>query len=282
MKNILYKVKYAILAMGIIAFGSCDSLLDQDETDFGKTPVLVQFEKASVTANFIKTDENPVYSYEIPLVIIGGKNQPIDEDVTVSVSADPSSTATEGFEYNFSGEKNVTISAGQMSATIEIEVLSENLDPFDPKDLVLKIDSSSKTISESSITSLTLQAACQLDMDSFLGTYDAVEDGQYNYIVEVLAGPEPNTLLLTNLYESEGETIIELSEDPSNPTIIYRSEELGAVLYVHATYGDLWATTISPESSSYNSCSNFMALEFKRCVSLGCFGGSVKIELTKQ
>lgn len=51
-------------------------------------------------------------------------------------------------------------------------------------------------------------------------------------------GPEPNTLLIKGLTGGNGETIIELSEDPTKPTITYRSEEFGAVLYVDSGDGD--------------------------------------------
>lgn len=269
-----------ILLVSSFVLHSC--LLDDDEVDFGDTPVLVQFANSTVTANFIKDEANPeTFTYDIPVTIIGAKNQPLNRAVDLSVSVDPSSTATEGVEYNLLSN-SVTISAGQMSTNVQIEVLSENLDPDDPKTLVLAIETASETISESFKTSVDLQAACPFDITTFYGSYDAVEDGQYEYVVEIMEGPVANTLLITNLYETGGETVIELSQDPTDPTIIFRSREFDAVLYVNATYGDLWATTLTPESSSYKSCDNSMFLDFKRCVGAGCFGGSVKVALTKQ
>lgn len=46
-----------------------------------------------------------------------------------------------------------------MTANVEIEVLSENLDAFDPKTIVLDIQSSDLTISDDPSTKIVLQAA---------------------------------------------------------------------------------------------------------------------------
>lgn len=276
MKNKIFNYRIILIAVvSSFMFSSC--LVEDDLVDFGDTPVLVQFESTDATAIFIKDDVNPeTFTYDIPVVLIGGKNQPISKSVDVTVSVDPSSTATAGGEFNLL-DTMVTIPAGETSASIQIEVLSGNLDTEDPKTLVLRIESSSLTISESFKTSVEIQAACPFDITGFYGTYDAAD-----YVVEVSEGPAENTLLVKNLYNTSGETVIELSTDPTNPTIIYRSQEFDAPLYVHPSYGDLWATTLTPETSSYGSCDNSLYLEFRRCVSIGCFGGTKKAQLTKQ
>ena len=281
MKNLIYKLKIVVVTLLVFGTSSCDALLDDEVTDFGATPVLVQFEDPDFTAFFLQTAEKPVYTYEIPITLIGGRNQPINQSVDVTVAVSSESTAQEGVEFNLV-DNTATIPAGEMTGSVTIEVISDNLDPFDPKTLVLEItDSSALTISEDDQAAVVLQAACELDVASFYGTYDALEDGAYEYVVTISEGPEPNTLLVENLYETGGETVIELNEDPTNPFVTYRSKEFGAVLYVHPSYGDLWATTLTQGASAYNSCDNSMFLRFKRCVSIGCFGGSVGVALTK-
>ncbi len=280
MKNKIFNYRIILIAvLSSFMFSSC--LVEDDELDFGDSPVLVQFENSAVTANFIKDDQNPeTFTYDIPVVLIGGKNQPISRPVDVTVSVDPSSTATEGVEYNLL-TKSVTIPAGETSASIQIEVPSGNLDPFDPKTLVLDITSSSETVSENSKTSVDLQAACPFDITTFYGTYDATGYGG-PYTAEIVEGPAENTLLVTNLNNLGGETVIQLSTDPTDPTITYESQDYDAALYVHSSYGDVWATTLTPQTSSYKSCDNSLYLEFRRCVSIGCFGGTRVAELTKQ
>jgi len=280
MKKIVINYQLILIAvLGSFMFSSC--LVEDDAVDFGDTPVLIQFQNSAVTANFIKDDANPeTFVYDIPVTLIGGKNQPLNRSVDVTVAVSPSSTATEGLEYNLL-TKNVTIPAGQMSAPVQIEVMSANLDPFDPKTLVLDITAASENVSESFQTSVDLQAACPFDITTFYGTYDAVGDGG-SFVVEVSEGPAENTLLLTNLTNLNGETVIELSTDPTNPTIIYRSQEFEATLSTSAAYGAIWATTVTAQTSSYLSCNNQLNLEFKRCVSIGCFGGTKVNTLTKQ
>lgn len=285
MKNIIHKLKFVTVAALTLSLGACDAILDDEVTDYGATPVLVKFVNSAETANFIQGDDNPVYTYEVPVTLVGGRNQPINEDVTVTVAVDPSSTAVEGQEFNLLTE-TVTISAGDMTAPVQIEVLSSNLDPFDPKTVVLDITSSSLTVAEDSTTAITLQAACEFDLSGFYGTYDATQAGilgAKTMTVTVSEGPAENTLLLTGLNgTATSETVIELSTDPTNPTITYRSQEFGAVLYVHGTYGDAWATTITPGSSSYGSCDNALNLKFKLCVGVGCFGGDISVNMVKQ
>lgn len=280
MKNKIFNYRIIFIAVAsCFMFSSC--LIEDDLVDFGDSPVLVQFGNSDITANFIKDDVNPeTFTYDIPVVLIGGKNQPIGKSVDVAVSVDTSSTATEGVEFNLL-DNMVTIPAGETSASVQIEVLSGNLDPFDAKTLVLRIDSSSLTISDSFKTSVDIQAACPFDITPFYGTYDATGDGG-DYTVEVVEGPAENTLLVTNLTNTGGETVIELSTDPTNPTITYRSDEFDAALSIHSSYGSVWATTVTPGTSSYGSCDNSLYLKFKRCVSVGCFGGTKVAELTKQ
>lgn len=280
MKNRIFNYRLILLAVvSCFMFTSC--LVEDDKVDFGDTPVLVQFANSAITANFIKDDAKPeTFVYDIPVTLIGGKNQPLNRAVDVTVSVSSTSTATEGVEFNLL-DNMVTIPAGEMSAPIQIEVISSNLDPFDPKTLVLDITESSEVVSESFQTSIDLQAACPFDITTFYGTYDATGFGG-DYTAEVVAGPDENTLLITNLNNLGGETVAELSTDPTNPTIIYRSQEFDAALYVHPSYANVWATTLTPETSSYKSCNNSLYLEFRRCVSIGCFGGTRVAELTKQ
>lgn len=283
MKKTINKYKFILIALLAFGASSCDALLDDEITDYGATPVLVQFEDPAFTAFFLQTDAKPVYTYEVPVTLIGGRNQPINQSVEVTVAVAEESTAEEGVEFNLV-DNTATIAAGEMTGTVTIEVISDNLDPFDPKTLVLEIvEISDLTISEVDDTAIILQAACELDLSSFYGTYDAVQNGDTEYTVTISEGPEENTLRVKGLYNRpNGETVIELSTDPTDPDVIYRSQEFEAALYNHSTYGAVWATTLNQDASAYNSCDNSMFLRFRRCVSIGCFGGSTGVALTKQ
>lgn len=281
MKKVIKKFAFATVAILTLGFSSCDALLEEDIKDYGDTPVLVQFSRTAATANVLQTDENPVYTYDIPVTLIGGRNQPIDRPVDVTVSVDPSSTATEGVEFELV-DNSVTIPAGSMTANVQIRILSENLDPFDPKAVVLNIESADVNISETSDTRVVLQAACEISMEEFYGTYNVVE-GASTYTSTVSEGPEPNTLTVTGLYgRPAGTTVIELNEDPTTPYVTFRSSEFDAALYQHSVYGSVWATTSTATAATYGSCNKSLRLVYRRCVSIGCFAGTTTAVLTKQ
>jgi len=286
MKKYIIKSKLIALLLLTIAFSSCDAILDQDKTDFGKGPVLAQFVKPSVSANFIK--DGSVASYNVPLTIIGGRNEPLSVPVEITISADASSTATSGVEYTLE-TTTFTIPAGEMMVNAQIKVNTASLDPFNPKTLVLKIDSSSESVSETNKTSVVLQAVCSLDLSGFVGNYTSTTTRLAGSRTATVAlGPVPNSLIVTN---SEGygtdTVIIVLNTDVTNPTITFgtggEDSASNGVIYFNTTYEeDVFASTLTPEQSTYNSCDFSMNLEFKRCMSIGCFGGSRKITLRKQ
>lgn len=273
MKNRILNNRYVAVILSVFFVVSCDAILDQDETDFGKGPILAQFEKSKVTANFIT--DGSVATYNVPIKLIGGNNEPLDYPVNVTISVDPSSTATSGVEYTLD-KTEYTIQPGDLSVDAQVSVITDNLEPFDPKTLVLKIDSSSEAVSESNKTSVVLQAVCELDLSGFIGDYDS--DGS-NATVEL--GSKPNSLLITGAEGGNDQILAILSGDVTNPTITF-VEGGEAVLFVHSTYGNAWATTLTPEDSNYNSCDYSMNLEYKTCVGAGCFAGTTEIHLIKK
>lgn len=187
---------------------------------------------------------------------------------------------------------NVTIPKGEFEAFVEITPV-DNSDVNENLSIKLslvendkyKLGLAGEGLEQNSTTVTILDDDCPLDITQFYGTYLANEDGYCDgcYEVVVSAGPVPNTLTLSNLYETGGTTIIELdNSNPSSPLITYRSKEFDAALQVSSTYGNVWATTPSDNSSSFRTCDQYMDLYFRRCVSIGCFSGQVHIQLTKK
>ena len=274
MKNKILNLKNIAVLLSVFFMVSCDAILDQDETDFGKGPILAQFDKSKVTANFIT--DGTVASYKVPINIVGGNNQPIDSPVNVTISVDPSSTATSGVEYTLD-KTEYTIKPGDLSVDAIVSVDTDKLEPFDAKTLVLRIDSSSQGVSDSNKTSIVLQAVCELDLSGFVGEYDS--DGK---VATVVLGSKPNSLLITGAEGGNDQILAVLSGDVTKPTITFVEGGKEAVLFVHATYGNAWSTTLTPEDSTYNSCDFSMNLEYKTCVGAGCFAGTTEISLVKK
>lgn len=177
MKNTIRKITFILASVVVAAFSSsCDALLDQDETDFGQGPIVVQFPEAAISSNFLQDGSGAVYSYEVPIEYFGADGLPLDKEVTFSIAVDAtSSTAVEGTEFSL-GETEFTIPAGSNSASAVIMVNSENLDSNDPKQAVIEIVSSSETVSSNKAKiAITLQAICPSNLE---GDYAYTSNGR--------------------------------------------------------------------------------------------------------
>lgn len=186
---------------------------------------------------------------------------------------------------------SVTIPAGEFTGEIVINPV-DNSETDGNKEIVISIDNTDIPVGLAgeglllnSTKILITDDDCVLDIKSFEGTYFANEFGYCDgcYQVSIVYDEANDVLVLDNLYETGGKTYISLDNtDPSNPSINFRSSELGGVLYVDDTYGDVFATNPAGENlSSFRTCDQFLDLVFRRCVSAGCFQGNVRIQLTK-
>lgn len=159
MKKYIYKC--LILVAGLFVFNSC---LDDHVTDFGKGPIVTQFPKASLSQNFLQDGSGATEEYIIPIQYFGAKNEPLDRAVEVTIAVSSDSEAAEGEEFEIPN-KTVTIPAGKNAADLVVIINNDNLDPADPKDMVLEIVSSTETVSSNNnIVAVTLQAICPSDL----------------------------------------------------------------------------------------------------------------------
>lgn len=167
-------IKTIALLLFAVAFSSCDAILDQDETDFGKGPVLTTFTETETEVNIIKDVANTPVDYEFDISYSGGKNVALDKDVTVTIATSATSEAKEGVEFELP-TKTFTIPAGETLATASIRILTGGLVPFDFKDIVLEIVDSSESIAEKNTITITVKA---LGANSLAGRYEILE-GDY-------------------------------------------------------------------------------------------------------
>ncbi|MEC5165102.1 hypothetical protein RCH18_000827 [Flavobacterium sp. PL11] len=170
MRNILNKSRVAGLVMLVLAFSSCDAILDQDKTDFGNGPVLTSFAKPVNVVNIVKDVANTPVKYEFDLTYNGGKGLPLDKDVTVVIATSPKSVAKEGVEFSLP-VKSFTIPAGTKTAKGSLSILTGGLVPFVFKDIVLEIKESSESVAELNTITITVKA---LGANSLAGTYEII------------------------------------------------------------------------------------------------------------
>jgi hypothetical protein len=167
-KNLLTKsIALFLLAVTIT---SCDAILDQEEVDFGTGPVLATFTNSETEVNVIKDAANTPKDFTFEISYAGGKNVPLDKDVTVVIATKSTSEAKEGVEFQLP-VKTFTIPAGQTSTTASIKVLTASLVPFDFKDIVLEITDSSESIAEKNTITITIKA---LGANSLAGRYEII------------------------------------------------------------------------------------------------------------
>lgn len=167
---------FIVLIVASFGFTSCDALIDDFQTDFGKGPVLATFENTVAELNIIKDAANTPIDYEIPITYFGGKNVALENDVTVTIATSSTSTAQEGVEFSLP-VTTFTIPAGETTAFASIRILTGGLVAFDFLDLVLEITDSSESVSDVNTFTLTLKA---LDQNTLAGTYETVEGEYWN------------------------------------------------------------------------------------------------------
>lgn len=188
----------------------------------------------------------------------------------------------------------------EVSATVRVIITSEGfkfeetvtingtvLNAFTPagRESYVEVDDSTLTITDF--------IGCPFDINAFVGTYVANEEGYCDgcYEVEIEYIASINALYLTNLYDSGGAALINLNANAtaSNPSVDFIGSLYDIALYVDGTYGNVWAVNpgdisgaTSDNISTFDACNQSMDLYFGRCVSAGCFSGTVHVELTKK
>jgi len=179
--------KFALALFTLVSLSLSSCLLDDTVTDFGNGPVLTTFTESETEVNIIKDAANTPVNYEFEISYAGGRNVPLDKDVTITIATSPTSTAKEGVEFELP-VKTFTIPAGQNSATASIKILTGGLVPFDFKDIVLEIVDSSESIAEKNTITITLKA---LGANSLAGRYEVIESSYYRIGVSTPGSAAP-------------------------------------------------------------------------------------------
>lgn len=259
MKN---KIFYFLTLILLTTLTSCEENVEPTDIEF------VTFSETSKTLNInLGTTLDTEFKIYTANKVASATN--VNITVTGSIAA-----------ANYSIPGSVTIPANSNEATIIISITENNLDQLNGETLSLAIEGPNGFLIGESLD-LKINVFCPFDISDFYGTYDVLEDDTYSYEVVASQGPVAGTLSLSNLYETGGTTIIGL--DISDSSVILRSVEFDAALYVSATYGNVWANAFADTTpSSFNVCSKDMSIYFRRTVSVGSFAGETKCVLTKK
>ncbi|MFN3997006.1 DUF4843 domain-containing protein [Algoriphagus sp.] len=165
--NKLYSV---ILLFLMGAMASC-----MNESDFDKVwdGMEVEFDASTlpngVTQNFIRMNAMQTDQANLQINLVGAAQT---TPVTVTVEADPTSTAVNGVHYTLASN-TVTIPAGQVIAQLPVTVLTGNILPTETPNLVLKITSANGAKVSVNYNSLTyrIRVICP---SALTGSYDVL------------------------------------------------------------------------------------------------------------
>jgi hypothetical protein len=159
---------YTLLALFFL--GTMVSCMD--EADFNKVwdGLEVEFDASTlpngITQNYVRNTPTQTDVANLQINLVG---VPQTSPVTVTVEADPESTAVSGVHYTLENN-TVTIPAGEVIAQLPVTVLTGNIDPSETPNLILKITSSTGakvSVNYSDIT-FRIRVICPSDL---VGTY---------------------------------------------------------------------------------------------------------------
>ena len=131
-----------IILLAAIAFASFSCNTDDsnlDDENFINSPQVIGFSGKFETVAYF-ADEGAV-SREFPVDVINmGAGNPNSEDITVTYSVDPSSTAVEGQEYSFiDNSRQVVIPAGGSFGMLPLTINTGQLNPTQKTQLIINL-----------------------------------------------------------------------------------------------------------------------------------------------
>ena len=214
---------------------------------------------------FIKSTNEP---FKIPVGITNVTN----EDRTIQFTYS-SSTAIQGQQY--SAPATIVIPAGKALDSLAITGVFSSYDPGRIDTLQISIAGGVAPGPYKSHYTLYLQKYCDVDLNSFVGTYaNCIDDGSYGpYTIEVISatstGSTSGYLMIGNLWDAGGSTPIRVDLDWSDPSKFAAAIPAGQKLYVDPDYGQAF---VKPNGSgTFNSCENTFTLKYQVYVSVGGF-----------
>jgi hypothetical protein len=276
---------FSIFALAALFLTSCSEV---EEPNLGLKNQWLQFDKTDYTIS-----EGAGTTIKIPVMLAGSSN-PNGLDVKFNV------TSTSPTAYTIAPSNGVLrIEPGKFVAYIEVTPVNNDLIA---DDVVLDFTFGDNAVSiglagenrENKTTKLTIiEDDCPFDVNEFVGTYRALEEGYLNtageqvyYDVVATLGTGPDTIVLKNLWDVGGSSTATLDfSNPASPRITFKTAEF---LYTNPTYGA--AVIVDPKDltppdltnlSTFKTCSKEMDLYFYVAVQAGLFP-KVHISLTKK
>ena len=277
MKKYISKIAALVLFTGLLV--SCGEQ-DNVQLDADSAQSLVGFNKLS--------DNLPAWAPEYDQFVleieVGATNRVnYDRDINVVINEELSTALTSAYTIDPS---SLVIPAGEFVGKIKVRGYFNEIPPQTKQKIVLdllSVEGMDRMDTQKKRFVATIFQACPINRDDFVGTYDALEDGTSNYIVESVAGDEPNELLLSNVWDLDPASVthVYLGDNVASPNIIWPAAYPTSTENFLASdvfgYGPGY---VNGTGGTFDSCTAGMVLKFRITVSAGSFA-ETKLELTK-
>ncbi|GLB48823.1 hypothetical protein [Neptunitalea lumnitzerae] len=163
------KLKFYLV--GLLAAASMTSCLLDDEVDpyTQNMDYIVGFDEATSTLSYF-ADEG-VVTYYYPISLKGSKDGgTFDQDITLDLSVDPTSSAQSGVEYSFAANQ-VVLEAGSDYVLLPVDIHTGAFNSEMPTELVINISTNTEdTVVAAAYSSLTI---------TFVGCISTIQEGEY-------------------------------------------------------------------------------------------------------
>jgi len=253
-------------------FAGCDTLEFEEADKTYKGPSLVKFTSEQNT--FTLEDDTEVRSIEISVL------KAPEEDMTVTVSAIDSDevTAEEGVHYTFVNGNEVTIPAGELFGSLDLEINTNELS-CDTR-LALELDHPNLA-SYNTTTNVRFVILTPFDASAFPGTYNVVypwwAGNSDPYEAELSVGEGDNEFVFQGFMDEDITVSIVPDENQSDYTVTLPDQ----VAWFSTQYdSDVYA--VGSTEAIYDFCELSFSMDIEHYIpGLGSFGSNTAT-LTKQ
>lgn len=246
------------------------------ETDEAAIPEKVAHFTNTTIANYY-VQNVPNSTFKIPI----GITTPVATATKITVSVSSPTGATAGTQYILPST-TVTIPAGKTIDSLPIQGLFAGFPGTRRDTLVFKITGGDAAPASYNDTyKLVLQKYCAVDITTFAGTYNNMNDndGSPVYSATVAAITAANRtsattgyIIISGLWGVPGSGPIRVNLDWTDPGNFKTDIPTGQPLYVDPSFGQAFVRPVG--SGTFSSCSNTFTLKYQVYVSLGSFAAT--------
>ena len=282
------KILYCFLSFAALSMVSCDmNNPNEDKFDGDPQKDYVEFAYEATTVLTGSTTQ-----FTVPVVL----EAPVNKGLTVNFTITDVEGTTAGY---VSHTGKASIPSGQLTGNLVFNIPQTALTSCTTFEITLTGTSRDNVeLGFNGEGQLTHTVVLGLGRDSFLGTYDVLEDGEFEYEAVVTAGEAPNELVIANLFDvdpdSQTRIFLNSSGSANNNVVFPLYDQNYLFTSNNPAQGDVYISNdfegiqgISHIGSSFDSCDLTLNLNFFLLFGPGQDianpdGGAINAVFTKQ